>query len=654
MAKKIYIYDSILLNPDLKKQWDKDQKLHMIDSFVRAGTGVEITVRATHAARITRNNGLYLPTKMRDGIKSFVSKDGGGTSSFNKPVLTEHNTYDAPLGRVVAAEYIDTSGEVFGRISDKYSDVKDAIAALPTMNRMWQAVDAVESLVHSGLLFSKDFQGLGFGRTTLQVTDSDAMTKVLDGRYQTVSTRAATDAAVCSCCKTDWVSDGRCEHDVGEMVDGAPMFLIAGNLSYEEVSFVNIPADSEAVSEGVRIVDLHENAEEITPVYTDNLRSTPYELLSITDSAGVVDGIQQANTDVLDGLSVSDKEEKEVEVKQMTDTQSCLLDLYKDLHEGREVNWEDAFDGETMMEQRALLRFHDGLHWEWDNTVREEDEWSLSRKEQMPTDVYKVHAKLHAILEEKGLRGAMINGPLDQFSIAGEDTGEYVLVNKDSKEDDLDMELSDLLKRTSEFEIEDLKDAITQLTSAVEEKEKVAKAPDLNTLVDKLAALEEQVSQLATQLTAQEGLTDSADEQLEQISGEYKTLLADHVSLLQKLNGTEGGLEAIKDSLKEKNVQELKDSVGDLLKTACELEILKTEKAEVVLDDPTLAQDGKKAAKTVDNLDRWGQLVVERYTSICDDQDEEAALNYVDSMMKRGFIDSGFDIKDYLTDKENS
>src|SRR5208282_888430 len=49
--------------------------------------------------------------------------------------------------------------------------------------------------------------------------------------------------AICSACHTDWAVDDRCEHKLGEMVDGKKMFLIAGNFFYKECSFVNFPAD---------------------------------------------------------------------------------------------------------------------------------------------------------------------------------------------------------------------------------------------------------------------------------------------------------------------------------------------------------------------------------------------------------------------------
>jgi S-ribosylhomocysteine lyase LuxS involved in autoinducer biosynthesis len=88
------------------------------------------------------------------------------------------------------------------------------------------------------------YEGLGYIELIVDVTDSDAIQKVLDRRYLTGSVGASTDSAICSICKKDWAEDeGVCEHRPGEKYEGKKCFLIAGNLTYDEYSFVNTPAD---------------------------------------------------------------------------------------------------------------------------------------------------------------------------------------------------------------------------------------------------------------------------------------------------------------------------------------------------------------------------------------------------------------------------
>ena len=65
--------------------------------------GLLVEIAASHAGIITRNNGFYLPDRMRKGAASF-------TDDYPKPVLLHHQDHEDPIGRVVRADYVDTSG----------------------------------------------------------------------------------------------------------------------------------------------------------------------------------------------------------------------------------------------------------------------------------------------------------------------------------------------------------------------------------------------------------------------------------------------------------------------------------------------------------------------------------------------------------------
>lgn len=189
---------------------------------------VYATVRATHAARVTGNNGFYLPGKMALGAASM-------TAPYEKVIKAHHKDNMDPVGRVKIAKYIHTPLQ--DHSLKHLNSLNDSVS-------FSDAVDLVDQLNASGLLSNRDFPGLGYILSTGLITEPSAVEKVIDGRYQTVSIEAFTDKAVCSICRQDWAEEeGRCEHDPGEIVDGKKAFLIAGELEYDGWDWVNTPAD---------------------------------------------------------------------------------------------------------------------------------------------------------------------------------------------------------------------------------------------------------------------------------------------------------------------------------------------------------------------------------------------------------------------------
>jgi hypothetical protein len=128
-------------------------------------------------------------------------------------VLTHHNSYDGePIGRILKAQFQE--------------DTKSG---------------------RPGLVF------------TVEITDPDAIEKVLDGRYSTVSIGAHTDKVTCNICGTDRTQEW-CEHYPGEEVDGQTTHFIIGNTFGREVSYVNVPADENAGNFSVELQDDENNS----------------------------------------------------------------------------------------------------------------------------------------------------------------------------------------------------------------------------------------------------------------------------------------------------------------------------------------------------------------------------------------------------------
>lgn len=173
---------------------------------------LHVQIEAIHAGK-TKNNMFYSSEKLRgdalmsSGVHSWVYP-------YNKPMLTHHNQYDGePVGRIIEAQFATTTNA----------------------NREGVIVKA-------------------------EIVDKDAMTKVLDGRYKTVSIGAETDAAICSICGRDVIKDGYCGHWPGETYDNEKCFFMAGNIWFCELSFVNVPADQDAmVVQVTKVMDTTES-----------------------------------------------------------------------------------------------------------------------------------------------------------------------------------------------------------------------------------------------------------------------------------------------------------------------------------------------------------------------------------------------------------
>lgn len=223
-----------------------------------------VKIAASHAGLITRNNGFYMPDKMRKGASSF-------TSQYNKPIQIHHNDEKDPVGRVIKAQYIETNPGVSNLVNKLQNSWGDFTSG--KMDRT-NSINFICDILNQkdSLLDDPDFQGAGYLEITAAISDPDAIQKVIDGRYLTGSVGLTTDAAVCSVCKQDWVQtdyEERCAHRPGKMYDGKKAFVITGNLNYDEYSFVNTPADRHS-----RVMEINVNGQTDKVNMDDSLGKT--------------------------------------------------------------------------------------------------------------------------------------------------------------------------------------------------------------------------------------------------------------------------------------------------------------------------------------------------------------------------------------------
>jgi hypothetical protein len=206
------------------------------DSTSPTGTSLLVKVAATHAGIINSNHRFYRPDRMQDAAHQWIPEEGKG---YPKPVLFEHNKQGDVLGRVRTARYIDESY----KWTNDFPTVKDSVF-YKVGDKKIDLFKSVDWIVDN-LMNIPDYSGLGYIELGLNVTNPEAISKVLRDEFLTVSVGFQTNSAICSACHTDWAADDKCDHRPGMTDDesGKKIFLICGDFKYEELSFVNFPAD---------------------------------------------------------------------------------------------------------------------------------------------------------------------------------------------------------------------------------------------------------------------------------------------------------------------------------------------------------------------------------------------------------------------------
>ena len=288
MAKHFELIDNI---PVTLKFKDDKKKSILLDSKqeVKSGYSLICEVNATHAGTLI-NNRIYPPESMKKGIRTW-------TAPYKKPVLTNHDDTKDPIGRVISGKYISNP------------------------NRM-------DITNYKPIL--RESEGYGYQRLTIKITDQEAIQKILDGRYETVSVRMSTDHCYCSICNSDWSGEGGpCEHTPGTKYDNKLAYITTGDLTYRELSFVNIPADEYA---GVKeaIISEQKDHSEVSMYANNDSEKVLSDLSSGNNLYALIDSEAEESDDVvtylLDKSNKSKKIYKEEDVKLSEITREQLQD----------------------------------------------------------------------------------------------------------------------------------------------------------------------------------------------------------------------------------------------------------------------------------------------------------------------------------------
>jgi hypothetical protein len=256
-----------------------------VREIAQSGKGLKVTIVASHAGMVNSNNNMYSPFGMKASTHTWVWPQ-------KKPFMIYHDDSSDPIGRVIGSRYSPYNSS---SINDDY---RDSFEKYSDSSENGNLLEAARILEDSEVLSQEDWRGVGELIVEAIITDSEAIEKVLDGRYQGVSISQRPKQAFCSLCGQDWISDSYCEHNRGEIDEetGRKMYLIVGDTIYTEISYVNQPADPYAQNTSAEQIKVDPNSE--SPNVFDN-----YSRTAVTFQ--LVDSIEE-EVDMKDKNSASD------------------------------------------------------------------------------------------------------------------------------------------------------------------------------------------------------------------------------------------------------------------------------------------------------------------------------------------------------------
>lgn len=269
-----------------------------------------IRIEAIHSG-LTRNLTYYDEKNLKSSASTWLTP-------YEKPVLTHHNKYGEPIGRVKSAKYNKQS-------------------------LLTTTAGCIELYV--------------------DVSDPLSLQKVKDGRYLTVSIGAETDSVKCSICGIDLLNEGWCDHDKGSRYNkkgqidpkGELCYWIIGKLNFDEISFVNIPSDPHAMATGISESipedhkEIDEDLDELDAEVSEGV--VPFQDLPLTDKGRSWDE-SSARKRIADWARGSDKDK--VDWKKYKKAFLYFDDSKKDAFTGYKYPIADVVDGSLKAVPKAI------------------------------------------------------------------------------------------------------------------------------------------------------------------------------------------------------------------------------------------------------------------------------------------------------------
>jgi len=218
-------YDTNQLTDSILESVER-QKLDMDPDQL---SGLLVDSIDAHSMKLTSHFHLYLPQSMQQSVDSL-------TDPYNIPVLTHHDLQTDAIGRVSSGRYVNTF-DTFK--SGMFNQEVTALLGLSGDTK-----DLYKKLrKYNSILLGNGNLGAGRLETVSNVVDADAVTKILNKTYDTISMGYETDTLICS---EDGLPYYESEFVAGKDYGHGPVYIIFGKLRYFEKSYVNAPADENA------------------------------------------------------------------------------------------------------------------------------------------------------------------------------------------------------------------------------------------------------------------------------------------------------------------------------------------------------------------------------------------------------------------------
>lgn len=235
-------------------------------------TDIDVYIEASHSDTKI-NSGFYSGDSMLRDAETYILP-------FGKPIIKNHDSHSEPLGRIIESQCTDSS--FLNGV--KTIDVK------------------------------------------ANITDRDAMTKFMDGRYKTVSIGANPKTIVCNHCGKHILKDSKfnfCGHWRGETYNEKECTWKLEDLEYTELSVVNKPADRNAQ---VYKIVVHRKSDKVQ-------NNDDSEKLIIDELSNEI--LNHNETELDDGNNINDETQDIVESTIIATDKTCTDEVINDDEESK-------------------------------------------------------------------------------------------------------------------------------------------------------------------------------------------------------------------------------------------------------------------------------------------------------------------------------
>ncbi len=261
---------------------------------------LEVTLIASHTNRII-NFRKYFSSEFMKQLKSW-------TTPYQRPVLVHH----------------DDMTDQIGRVTEQYYGNKAYLT----------------QVLGTDIQFPQDQDGAIALKA--YITDKDAINKIKNGAYTTVSIGFMQDELICSYCGQQV---GECEHIPGTKIDGELVYSIPRGITFQEISFVNKPADDYAGIVNIRPVD----AETATRVVNVQPIAGQYNAIVNPAEANQAPEFAYANSNNA-GYHISDGLEQQTLYVDSQQQRGCIIHI--DNESEYQVNCKEASNMDEALDSK--------------------------------------------------------------------------------------------------------------------------------------------------------------------------------------------------------------------------------------------------------------------------------------------------------------